>query len=142
MSENYNEMNQNIPPQEESSEFVVAPEETLVTPPSPKKDGATGKTVAALVLGITSVALGVTVFLGLFGLACGVVGLILAIRERKEHPSGLATASFILSIVGLVIGVLSTATCVGCLGLFSLIGSDYYTVPYFHHDFFDTIQHF
>lgn len=81
-------------------------------------DGTTGKTVAALILGITAVSLSFTVFLSIFGLASGIVGLILAIKERKEHPSGLATAAFILSLIGLVASAISAVACVACVGFF------------------------
>ena len=133
MNENYPDMNPDT-----MTEGTAAPE-----PPCPKKDGATGKTVAALILGIISVMLSVTVVLGVFGLICGIVGLILAVRERKEHPTGMATASLILSVIGLAIGVLSTAACVGCIGLFGLLGMDYYDPgSYYYNDFFDTIRYF
>ncbi|MGM9566605.1 MAG: hypothetical protein ACI3W6_00265 [Clostridia bacterium] len=133
MNDNYQEINLESVPENSSGN----PE-----PPAPKNDGATGKTVAALILGITSVVLGVTVVLGIFGLACGVIGLIFSIREKKEHPTGMATASFILSLIGLVTGVLSAVACVGCIGFFSLIGTEYYYNPYDYYEFFDTIQYF
>ena len=133
-----NEMNPNTLPEEP---FVS--DAAVTEPPRPKTDGITGKTVAALILGITSVMLSVTVVFGLFGLICGIVGLILSIRERKENPSGMATASFILSVIGLVIGVLSTVTCVGCVGFCWLLGMDYYDPgSYYYNEFFDTIRYF
>ena len=138
MNENYPDMNPDT-----MTEGTAAPDTAGTEPPCPKKDGATGKTVAALILGITSVMLSVTVVLGVFGLICGIVGLILAVRERKEHPTGMATASLILSVIGLAIGVLSTAACVGCIGLFGLLGMDYYDPgSYYYNDFFDTIRYF
>ena len=133
MNENYQEMNPVSMPENPSGN----PE-----PPAPKNSGATGKTVAALILGITSVVLGITVVLGLFGLICGVIGLIFSIREKKEHPTGMATASFILSVIGIVTGVLSSMACVACIGFFSLIGTEYYYNPYDYYEFFDTIQYF
>ena len=138
MNENYPDVNPETP-----TEGTTPPDTAGTEPPCPKKDGATGKTVAALILGITSVMLSVTVVLGVFGLICGIVGLILAVRERKEHPTGMATASLILSVIGLAIGVLSTVACAGCIGLFGLLGMDYYDPgSYYYNDFFDTIRYF
>lgn len=90
--------------------------------PPPQSDGTSGKTVAALILGISSVALSFTVMLSVFGLAAGIVGLIFAIKERKMHPSGMATASFILSLIGLIVGALSTVACVACMGFYGWLG--------------------
>lgn len=88
----------------------------------PPGDGTSGKTVAGLILGISSVALSFTVMLSAFGLAAGIVGLIFAIQERKVHPSGMATASFILSLIGLIAGALSTVACVACMGFYGWLG--------------------
>lgn len=85
-------------------------------------DGTTGKTVAALILGITAIALSFTLMMSLFGLAAGIVGLILSIKERKVHPSGLATVAFILSLVGLVVSALSAVACVACMGIYGWAG--------------------
>ena len=88
----------------------------------PQNDGSSGKTVAALILGISSIALSLTMMMGFFGLAAGIVGLIFAIKERKIHPSGMATASFILSLIGLIVGALSTVACVACMGFYGWLG--------------------
>ncbi|HMM05366.1 MAG TPA: hypothetical protein PKD52_01655 [Clostridiales bacterium] len=90
--------------------------------PPPQNDGTSGKTVAALILGISSVALSFTMMLSIFGLAAGIVGLIFAIKERKTHPSGMATASFILSLIGLIVGAISTVACVACMGFYGWLG--------------------
>ena len=91
-----------------------------ISPDPQRPDGTTGKTIAALILGISGVVLSCTFVLGLFGLVCGIVGLVLAIHERKDHPTGLATAAFVLSIVALALGALSTVCCVGCTGFYML----------------------
>lgn len=91
-----------------------------ISPNPQKQDGTTGKTVAALILGISGIVLSCTFVLGLIGLVCGIVGLVLSIQERKEHLSGLATAAFVLSIVSLVLGALSMVCCVGCAGFYML----------------------
>ncbi len=119
-------------PQPAAEEPTLSPEPQITDNPSyhetsfhsgpPQNDGSSGKTVAALILGISSVALSFTMMLSFFGLAAGIVGLILAIKERKIHPSGMATASFILSLIGLIVGALSTVACVACMGFCGWLG--------------------
>ena len=85
--------------------------------PAPKK----GFAIAGLILGIASVVLGYETWY--LGVAAGVVGLILSIRAKKSYEaagmkSGMATAGFILSIVGLAVscfGLVMCITCGGCL---------------------------
>jgi uncharacterized membrane protein YkgB len=62
-----------------------------------EKSNAMG--VTSLVLGIVSV---VFCWVPILGLASGIVGLILAIKQKKLAPNGIATAGLIISIVGLV----------------------------------------
>lgn len=128
MSEEMNE-NENVNLNEEpKNEFHQ--EEPHYAPPQGtaqvKDDGTTGKTVVALILGITAVVLSCSVVMGLFGLGAGIVGLIFAIKERKEHPSGMATAAFVLSIIGLILGVLSTVACVACTCFLGVASSSGY----------------
>ena len=101
-------------------------------PPAPpiKGDGSTSKAVIALVLGISAICLCLTFYLGIIGLPCAIIGLIFSIKERKEHPSGIATAGFILSLIGLILCVLSAIACVACacfLGFASY--QDYFNDP-------------
>lgn len=54
--------------------------------------------IVSLVLGIVSV-----IFAFVFvwvGLICGIVGLILASKAKKQNPNGMATAGFVLSLIG------------------------------------------
>lgn len=88
----------------------------------PQNDGTSGKTVAALILGITSISLSFTLMLSFFGLAAGIVGLIFAIKERKTHPSGMAMASFVLSLIGVIAGAVSSVACVACMGFYGWLG--------------------
>jgi hypothetical protein len=85
----------------------------------------TGKATASLVLGIISL---ISIFTGYFvlvGIACSVVGLIFGIQIRKAGqiegftPSGIATAGFILSIIGVALCTLVFISCVACVGLLS-----------------------
>ena len=88
-----------------------------------KGDGTTGKTVAALILGIAGILLGGSFVLSLPGLACAIIGLVLSVKEKKEHPSGMITAAFILSIIGLAVSALCTVSCVACMGLVAFGGA-------------------
>lgn len=85
----------------------------------------TSKATASLVLGIVSL---VCIWFGYFtliGIACAVVGLIFGIQIRKAaqlesfKPSSMATAGFILSIIGLALCSLAFIACVACIGLLS-----------------------
>ena len=57
--------------------------------------------------------------------ACGIVGIILGVKGRKKslacygRPSGIATAGFVLSIVGTALSglfILSCVACIACIG--------------------------
>lgn len=73
--------------------------------------------VASLVLGILSVILAV-VFSGFGWLAAilGLVGIILASVAKKKGPDGMATAGLVLSIIGLVLGLLMYVACAILVG--------------------------
>ena len=76
------------------------------------EDKASGKAIAAMVLGICSVVFGCCLF-GIFGLGLGIAGLILSLNERKAIAAGSASekgktfamVGLITSIVGMVFGV-------------------------------------
>jgi len=59
-----------------------------------------GKGVASLVLGIVSI-----VFTGL-GIIPGVIGLILAMQQKKVYPNKINTVGFITSIIGIILSVI------------------------------------
>lgn len=73
--------------------------------------------VASLVLGILSVILAV-VFSGFGWLAAilGLVGIILASVAKKKGPDGMTTAGLVLSIIGLVLGLLMYVACAILVG--------------------------
>lgn len=101
------------------------------TPAPPiKGDGSTGKAVISLILGISAICLSCTLYLGIVGLPCAIIGLIFGIKERKEHPSGIATAGFILSLIGLALSVLSAIACMACACFLGFAGyQDYFNDP-------------
>lgn len=73
--------------------------------------------VASLILGIISVILALF-FSGFGWLASilGLIGIILGAVARKNAKSGVATAGLVLSIIGLVLGLLLYIACVACVG--------------------------
>lgn len=78
-----------------------------------------GKAIASLVLGIVSlvcVLFTSTVFMGVIGIACGVVGLVLGITANKEAKSGMGTAGIVLNAIGLGLCAVSLIACVACAG--------------------------
>lgn len=84
-----------------------------------------GQSVAALVLGIVSAAfsmfLAVAFPINLIFLVCGIVGIVLGVTGRKKSieangkASGLATAGFVLSIIGTVLSGLFIVSCLACV---------------------------
>ncbi|MCE5235423.1 MAG: hypothetical protein ABFC62_12920 [Clostridiaceae bacterium] len=81
-----------------------------------------GKSTAALVLGIVSVALAWFGYSALVGLACGIIALVLGIQIRKAgqaegfEPNGNAKAGYILGIIGLIINAVMFVTCALVMG--------------------------
>ncbi len=68
---------------------------------APQNSGSNGKAIASLVLGIIACVVGI--WWWYVSLACAIVGIILGAMARKENQSGLATAGFVVSIIGLAI---------------------------------------
>ena len=90
--------------------------------PAPKK----GFAIAALVLGIASVALGYEAWY--LGVTAGVVGLVLSVMAKKSYEeigekNGMATAGFILSIVGIALSCLGLVMCIACVGCSTVAGA-------------------
>lgn len=75
-------------------------EENVKTEPA--QDGKKPLDTAALVLGI--VAIVAAPFIPLVSYICGIIGLVFAIKHRKEKNT---TVALILCIVGIVLGVAS-----------------------------------
>ncbi|MBQ4275143.1 MAG: hypothetical protein II717_01275 [Lachnospiraceae bacterium] len=68
-----------------------------------------GLAIASLILGIVSILCGGGIF--------GIVGLILAIVAKKKGQAGPHTAGLILSIIGLVLGLIATIVVFSIYGL-------------------------
>lgn len=90
--------------------------------PEPKK----GFAIAGLALGIASLVLGYEAWT--LGVATGIVGLVLSIQAKKSYEaiglkSGMATAGFVLSIVGLALSAVGLVVCISCGSCLTLAGS-------------------
>lgn len=95
-------------------------------PHGPKAPDGKAMSVTALVLGICSAFfssfLAAAFPVSLLFLACGVVGIILAVLGRKKSiacygkASGMATAGLVLSIIGTTLSALFIVSCLACIG--------------------------
>lgn len=79
--------------------------------PNQNKDGVA---IAVLVLGIVSICLFCLVW-GVISLACSIVSLVLYSRYKtmfSPEKKGLATAGFVTSIIGCVLGAIIFVFCI------------------------------
>lgn len=65
-----------------------------------------GKCIASLVLGVCGL---VFWLVPLFGFPITIAGLVMGAMERKKGAKGMATAGFVLSIIGLVLTIVNSA---------------------------------
>ena len=85
-------------------------EQPQIRPPSPPSraeriQSGKNKAIVALVLGIIAIGLPIPIL----DLACGIIGLVLAIRARNYgFRGGIRTAAFVLSIIGISIASIRT----------------------------------
>lgn len=70
----------------------------------PNKDNGNGLGISSLVLGIISIGVSWIPFLGLIP---GIVGLVMAIKQRKIFPNNIATGGLVTSIIGIVFSVIT-----------------------------------
>ena len=75
-----------------------------------------GSAVTSLVLGIISL---VCSFLGwgaIAGLVLGIVGTVLGSKARKQAQTGVATAGFVCSLIGIIINGVGLVCVIACAG--------------------------
>ncbi len=85
---------------------------------TPENEPGKGLAIASLVLGILSVVLWFFGVTSVGSLVLGIVGLILAsIAKSQGNRSGMRTAGFILSLIGVIVGAIIFIACVACAGL-------------------------
>ena len=106
-----------------------APQNGMQPPMRPQMPTGKGYSVAALVLGICSAFFSMFLAsafpISLIFFACGIIGIAMGVVGRKKsiacfgRPSGLATAGFVLSIIGTSLSgifILSCVACIACIG--------------------------
>ena len=79
-----------------------------------KSEGVFAVGIASLVLGILSVLLAVCATWWA-SIILGVVGIVLGVFARRNHEGGMATAGFVLSIIGTSISVVCVFAWVALL---------------------------
>ena len=92
--------------------------------PQAPQDNGKGISIAALVLGVLGIVGGWIPVVCYFTTVCAILGLIFGVIGRKKSiaacgkASGLATAGFVLGIIGTAVaavGLICGIACVGCL---------------------------
>lgn len=81
---------------------------------------AKGFAIASMILGICAICF--CWCYGIVGLACGIVGLVLAFSYKKKNGflKGMATAGFVCSIIGIA---LSVVVIIYFICVFAFVGS-------------------
>ncbi len=76
-----------------------------------------GAAVASLILGIISVVLWFFGYTAIGSLVLGIIGLVLAsVAKKAGNTSGMRTAGFVLSLIGVIGGGIVFVACVACAG--------------------------
>ena len=105
-----NNFNETTPVQETQAQTVA----TDYTYTDGTVEESKGLAIASLILGILSILCGGGIF--------GIVGLILAIVAKKKGQAGPHTVGLILSIVGLVLGLIGGIIWMSIFGLSFIAG--------------------
>lgn len=88
----------------------------------PTNNNSTTFSVVALVCGILSIVACWIPYFNTIALILGIVGIVFGVKGRKSMPvgkTGMATAGFVLAIIGTAfsaIGFLSCTVCAVCIG--------------------------
>ena len=84
------------------------------------------KATISLVLGILSLICVWFGYSAIVGLVLGIVGTYFGAKARKEAQTGIATAGFVCSLIGVILcalGLLCIVACAGTIGALGLMGS-------------------
>ena len=85
----------------------------------PKKNG---KAIASLVLGIISLVCALFGFGAFLGIILAIIGVVLGSKARKINQTGLATAGFVCSLVGLILNGVAIVCVIACAGAAGIAG--------------------
>lgn len=61
-----------------------------------------GMGTASMILGVIGILFALSFFLSFFGIVVGIVGLSLAIAQRRIHKTTMSKAGLVLNIIGLI----------------------------------------
>ncbi len=83
-----------------------------------------GLEIACLVLGIISIFCWFFQVGAIAGVACGIGGLVCASKAKKAGiSSGMVTAGFICSLIGVIGSTIVFVACVACVGCVGCLGA-------------------
>ncbi|MCR4990402.1 MAG: hypothetical protein K6A38_06015 [Lachnospiraceae bacterium] len=85
--------------------------------------GSSGAAVGSLVCGLLAVVCWFFGYSSIVSVILGIIGLVLASSAKKANDtSGLRTAGFVLSLIGLIGGGIVLIACVACIGSLGSVG--------------------
>ncbi len=127
MNEEKNEVTPEKASETPAAPAAPAPETPKAAQAAPAAGADEGKgfSIAALVLGIVGIIGGWFPVIQYFTLICAILGIIFGVKGKKMSaavygkPSGMATAGFVLGIIGVafaVLGIICIIGFLGCLG--------------------------
>ena len=108
------------PPHQEHTQYQEQPQYQYPQPGQQKANDGKGLSIAALVLGITGVALCWISGLNILILALSILGIVFGTLGRKKSilahgkASGMATAGLVLGIIGTAFSAVGVIACVAC----------------------------
>ena len=129
MDNNFNDGNNQQPPNEQQPPYDQQPyqqppydqqpyqqpsygqQPPYPQPPYTSQTPASGKAIAALVMGIVGLVFFWIPFFNVITLGLGIVGLILAVDANKTSPSGMGTAGLVLCIISIALSAIGAFTC-------------------------------
>ena len=84
------------------------------------KEGDNGFGIMAVIFGILSIVFSTTILLGSFGgIALGILGIIFALIQKKKSKNKWVRWGIILSIIGIIIGVIFAVLLISALAEFA-----------------------
>jgi|GEM_PF-923902 len=90
-----------------------------------ESSGGNGYAIASLVLGILSIVFalfGKKIIVDILALVMGIVGVVLGAKARKESQTGLATAGFVCSLIGLILSAIGFVCILACASAVGILG--------------------
>lgn len=130
MNEEKNEVTPEQAPETPVAPEAPAPEAPKAAQAAPAAGADEGKgfSIAALVLGILGIVIAWVPLVSVFAFICAILGIIFGVKGKKMSaavygkPSGMATAGFVLGIIGVAFATLAlivvgcSVGCAACLG--------------------------